>query len=97
MAEVELPNPEELHERGEDRFTRRVALVTAVFAFVLSISSLGGAVAAPGSRPDAAVLLIHFVTDPLRGTCTLTADSAISGSRLSASPSSSSVSCRSPA
>jgi hypothetical protein len=42
MAEVELPNPEELHERGEDRFGRRVALVTAVFAVVLSISSLGG-------------------------------------------------------
>jgi hypothetical protein len=42
MAEVELPNPEELRERGEDRFTRRVALVTAVFAVILSISSLGG-------------------------------------------------------
>jgi Domain of unknown function (DUF4337) len=42
MAEVELPNPEELHERGEDRFGRRVALVTAVFAVVLSISLLGG-------------------------------------------------------
>lgn len=42
MAEVELPNPEELHERGEDRFGRRVALVTAVFAVILSISSLGG-------------------------------------------------------
>ena len=41
MAEVELPNPEELHERGEDRFGRRVALVTAVFAVILSISSLG--------------------------------------------------------
>src|SRR5262245_59577485 len=42
MAEVEVPNPEELHERGEDRFTRRVALVTAIFAVILSISSLGG-------------------------------------------------------
>ena len=42
MAEVELPNPEELHERGDDRFGRRVALVTAVFAVILSISSLGG-------------------------------------------------------
>jgi hypothetical protein len=42
MAEVELPNPEELHERAEDRFGRRVALVTAVFAVILSISSLGG-------------------------------------------------------
>jgi hypothetical protein len=42
MAEVDLPNPEELHERAADRFTRRVALVTAVIAVVLSISSLGG-------------------------------------------------------
>src|SRR4030095_8507982 len=42
MAEVEGPNPEELHERGEDRFGRRVALVTAVFAVILSISSMGG-------------------------------------------------------
>ena len=42
MAEVEVPNPDELYERGEDRFGRRVALVTAVFAVILSISSLGG-------------------------------------------------------
>jgi hypothetical protein len=42
MAEVELPNPEELRERAEDRFGRRVALVTAVFAVILSISSMGG-------------------------------------------------------
>jgi Domain of unknown function (DUF4337) len=42
MAEVEVPNPEELHERGEDRFGRRVALVTAIFAVILSISSMGG-------------------------------------------------------
>src|SRR6266446_1637482 len=32
MAEVELPKPEELHEQAENRFSRRVALVTAVFA-----------------------------------------------------------------
>jgi len=42
MAEVELPNPKELHEQSEDRFGRRVALVTPVFAVILSISSLGG-------------------------------------------------------
>jgi len=42
MAEVELPNPKELHEQSEDRFGRRVALVTVVFAVILSISSLGG-------------------------------------------------------
>ena len=42
MAEVELPNPEELHERREDHFSRRVALVTAVFAVLLAIAALGG-------------------------------------------------------
>jgi hypothetical protein len=42
MTEAELPNPKELHERAEDQFGRRVALVTAVFAVILSISSLGG-------------------------------------------------------
>ena len=39
MAEVELPNPEELRERGEDRFTRRVALVTAVMLLAQQKSS----------------------------------------------------------
>jgi uncharacterized protein DUF4337 len=42
MAEVELPNPEELHERRADIFARRVALVTAVFAVLLAIAALGG-------------------------------------------------------
>ena len=42
MAEVELPNPEELHERAEDRFGRRVALVTALYAVILALASLGG-------------------------------------------------------
>ena len=42
MAEVELPNPEELHERGEKTFPRRVALVTAMYAVALAIASLGG-------------------------------------------------------
>ncbi|HEV8437322.1 MAG TPA: DUF4337 domain-containing protein [Methylomirabilota bacterium] len=42
MAEVEVPNPEELHERREDHFSRRVALVTAVFAVLLAIAALGG-------------------------------------------------------
>jgi hypothetical protein len=39
MAEVELPQPKELHERGEDRFGRRVALPTALYAVVLSSRS----------------------------------------------------------
>ncbi len=42
MAEVELPNTEELEETRGKRFTKRVALVTAIFAVVLAISSLGG-------------------------------------------------------
>src|SRR2546428_7352999 len=42
MAEVELANPEELREHAEDRFGRRVALVTAVFAVLLAIAALGG-------------------------------------------------------
>jgi hypothetical protein len=42
MAEVELPNPHELEEIKEKAFTRRVAMVTAVFAVVLAIASLGG-------------------------------------------------------
>ena len=42
MPEVELPNPSELHEHAENTFSRRVALVTAVFAVVLAIAALGG-------------------------------------------------------
>ena len=41
MAEVELPDPEELSAAG-DRFSKRVALMTAVYAVVLAIASLGG-------------------------------------------------------
>jgi hypothetical protein len=42
MAEIELPNTEELEEEKEKSFTRRVALVTALFAVCLAITSLGG-------------------------------------------------------
>jgi len=42
VAEVELPNPEELEERRDKSFSRRIALVTAVYAVVLAIASLGG-------------------------------------------------------
>lgn len=42
MAEVELPDPEELEERRDKAFSRRVALVTAVYAVILAIASLGG-------------------------------------------------------
>ncbi len=42
MAEIELPNPHELEERREKAFTRRVALVTAVYAVALAVAALGG-------------------------------------------------------
>ena len=42
MAEVEVPNPKELEEVKEKGFNRRVALITAIFAVVLAIASLGG-------------------------------------------------------
>ena len=42
MPEVELPNPEELEERANKSFSRRVALTTAVYAVTLAIASLGG-------------------------------------------------------
>lgn len=42
MTEVELPKPEELEEVISHKFTRRVALITAIFAAILAISSLGG-------------------------------------------------------
>ncbi len=45
MAEIELPEPEELEEKKADPFTKRVALTTAIFAVILAISSLGGGMA----------------------------------------------------
>jgi len=42
MAEVELPNAEELDEIKGKAFTKRVALTTAIFAVALAITSLGG-------------------------------------------------------
>jgi len=42
MAEVEIPNCEELEEIRGKRFTRRVALTTSIYAVVLAITSLGG-------------------------------------------------------
>ncbi len=42
MAELELPNADELAEIKEKTFTRRVALTTAIYAVILAISSLGG-------------------------------------------------------
>jgi hypothetical protein len=42
MAEIELPEPEELEEKKREPFTKRVALTTAIFAVILAITSLGG-------------------------------------------------------
>lgn len=42
MAEVEVPNLEELEEAKGKAFTRRVALTTAVYAVILAIASMGG-------------------------------------------------------
>jgi hypothetical protein len=42
VAEVELPDPHELREKAEETFSRRVALLTAVYAVVLAIAGLGG-------------------------------------------------------
>ncbi len=42
MSDIEIPNPEELEEMRGKKFTRRVALTTAIFAVLLAITSLGG-------------------------------------------------------
>jgi len=42
MPEMELPNAEELEEIKGKKFTRRVALTTAVYAVILAITALGG-------------------------------------------------------
>ncbi len=42
MSEVELPNIEELEEEKRKKFTKGLALSTAIFAVILAITSLGG-------------------------------------------------------
>jgi predicted ATPase len=42
MAEIELPEAEELEEHQVKPFTKMVALTTAIFAVILAITSLGG-------------------------------------------------------
>jgi hypothetical protein len=42
MAEVELPNPEELEEKKSNSFSRKVALFTSFYAVILAICALGG-------------------------------------------------------
>jgi hypothetical protein len=42
MADVELPDPDEVEEKAGDPFTRGVALSVAVYAVVLAVTALGG-------------------------------------------------------
>jgi len=42
MAEIELPNPEELEEKSRNSFGKKVALFTAIYAVILAICALGG-------------------------------------------------------
>jgi len=42
MVEVELPKPDEIREQASDAFNRKVALITALYAVMLAITSLGG-------------------------------------------------------
>jgi hypothetical protein len=45
VAEVELPNPEHLEHHASKTFSRRVALVTAIYAVALAVAALGSKVA----------------------------------------------------
>ena len=42
MTDIELPDPKELKEKSSSNFSKRVALMTACFAVILAITSLGG-------------------------------------------------------
>ena len=42
MAEIELPNPEELEEKIKNTFSKKVALFTSIYAVILAICALGG-------------------------------------------------------
>jgi Domain of unknown function (DUF4337) len=45
VAEVELPNPEHLEHQASKAFSRRVALITAIYAVALAVAALGSKVA----------------------------------------------------
>ena len=42
MADVEVPDPDEMEEQAGDPFTRTIALMVAVYAVVLAVTALGG-------------------------------------------------------
>src|SRR5262245_26307448 len=69
MADVELPNPEEIEELKSKTFTRRVALTTAIYAVVLAIASLGGSNATKDmmlAQQKAADLWAHYQAKSIR-------------------------------
>jgi len=42
MVDIEVPNPHEIEEHAADRFTKVVAMTTALYAVLLAVTSLGG-------------------------------------------------------
>ena len=42
MAEIEIPDPHEVHEKAENPVTRQIALFVAVYAVGLAVASFGG-------------------------------------------------------
>jgi hypothetical protein len=42
MAEIEIPDPHEVHEKAENPYTRQIALFVAVYAVGLAVASFGG-------------------------------------------------------
>lgn len=69
MAEIELPNPEELEEKRDNKFTKRVALVTAIYAVFLAIASIGGSHAMKGllvSSQEASNHWAHYQAKSIR-------------------------------
>lgn len=42
MAEIEIPQPDEMHEKAENPFTRTVALFVALYAVGLAFAAFGG-------------------------------------------------------
>ena len=42
MAEIEIPQPEEMHEKAENPVTKRIALFVAIYAVGLAIAAFGG-------------------------------------------------------
>ena len=69
MADIELPNPEEIAELKATAFTRRVALTTAIYAVILAISSLGGSNSTKDmmlAQQKAADLWAHYQAKAIR-------------------------------